>query len=29
MKKARDPVTCKYRMAWIIVMFDLPRVIEP
>jgi CRISPR-associated protein Cas2 len=28
MKLARDPITCKYRMAWIIVMFDLPVVSE-
>ena len=26
MKKARNSIACKYRMAWIIVMFDLPVV---
>ncbi len=24
MKRARDPVTSKYRMAWVLVFFDLP-----
>ena len=24
MKRARDPVCSKYRMAWVLVMFDLP-----
>ena len=26
MKKARNDVACKYRMAWVLVMFDLPVV---
>lgn len=26
MKRARDNVACKYRMAWLLVMFDLPVV---
>lgn len=24
MKSARHPITCKYRMAWVLVCFDLP-----
>lgn len=24
MKRARDPITSKYRMAWVLVFFDLP-----
>ncbi len=24
MKRARDPITSKYRMAWVLVLFDLP-----
>lgn len=24
MKTARDPIACQYRMAWLLVMFDLP-----
>ena len=28
MKKARNDVACKYRMAWVLVMFDLPVVTD-